>query len=350
MNQPQQDRLTSAAPAPAGLATTGSTSPSPASRERAATVAFRKTISLNNVGVHHMDMGEPAKAARALTNAFYAFKKAYYKQKHDLPSLFHQQQPEQEAEGVAAVQSLLLNVDDLFSRRKRSSHRYHNHHKANRKCSMTFEDMEHQQEEEEPEEVTVYSNPIYLPTEYPITQESCGFLSTSITFNLALANHLCGLDLWEQQQQQKPQEDPSELLKNNANIMKHLLSAGRLYEYTIRLERARSHQQQQQRASAAASYNPSSYPALFVSPFVLMAILNNLGHLHVIMQNETQSEKCFRQLQSTLMYMLQFQNKSGSNTNGRTSANSTNHQSMIQVFMENASLGLRTTRMTAAAA
>ena len=78
-----------------------------------------------------------------------------------------------------------------------------------------------------------------------------------------------------------------------------------------------------------------------------MAILNNLGHLHTVLQNVEQATKCYKQLQSTLMYMLQV-GKHHSPRGGATQRKQ--HQDMIQIFLENASVGLQTTRMTAAAA
>ena len=47
---------------------------------------------------------------------------------------------------------------------------------------------------------------------------------------------------------------------------------------------------------------PPTLPPLFISPFALLVILNNLGQLHLAMANKDRSQKCYRQLQSTFKY------------------------------------------------
>jgi hypothetical protein len=189
-------------------------------------------------------------------------------------------------------------------------------------------------EEQEKNAVSVYSNPILLPPDFPVTQESCGFISTTITLNMAIANHLYGLEL---QQQHAPLQ----------LVQQHLAGAGRYYEYTIRLERARQQEEQsrilESTASGGAVSSTLAFP-LFVSILALLVILNNLGQLHMALSNTHQSLKCFRQLQSALLFLL---------------LHKTNHPSSIAtkskdlaVFMENATIGLgtKTSRFTAAAA
>jgi hypothetical protein len=100
-----------------------------------------------------------------------------------------------------------------------------------------------------------------------------------------------------------------------------------------------------------------------VSPFVLMAILNNLGHLHTLLRNEEQAARCYGQLQSTGMYMLQITGKRRRHHHRRHTHRRHHHsrrrdphhgedhrQDMIRQFLENASVGLQADRMTAAAA
>jgi hypothetical protein len=312
------------------------------------TVAFRKTIAMNNAGVQLLDRGEPAKAAKVLTSAFYVFKKAYYKRKHQLPSMADYQG----SSLIDKVQSILLNANTIQQPRRPAA-------SASASASVssspspsggktTSPDAQAEQsldEETDPVSVSVYRHPIHVPSDFDLLQETVGFLSTTITFNLALANHLYGIGLHEKLS--IGQADPM-MIRKNTTVMMHLQRAGRLYEYAIRLERARTHQnkeeqpQQQQRGQQ-----------LLVSPFVLMAILNNLGHLHTTLQNADQATKCYKQLQSTLMYMLQVgrRRQHPSSSRGATQeSQKQRHRDMIQIFLENASVGLQTTRMTAAAA
>jgi hypothetical protein len=227
---------------------------------------------------------------------------------------------------IDKVQSILLNANTQQPRRRPAT--------ASGSSSSKNPPPTDHDEETDPVSVSVYKNPIHLPPDFDIVQETVGFLSTTITYNLALSNHLCGVELYEKLS--NIGVDPTAILKNTS-VMKHFQSAGRLYEYAIRLERARTHQHQVRRQQ------------LLVSPYVLMSILNNLGHLHTTLQNVDQATKCYRQLQSTLMYMVQVgRHRHPSSSRGATHGKQ--HQHMIQIFLENASVGLQTTRMTAAAA
>jgi hypothetical protein len=145
-------------------------------------------------------------------------------------------------------------------------------------------------------------------------------------------------------------------------VQQHLAAAGRYYEYTIRLERARQQEEQRRMVDAAvmAAQPPLTssvvtvLPPLFISPFALLVILNNLGHLHATLSNEGRSKKCYRQLQSTLMFLLlhKVKNQSSSNVESENK-NQNSYSKDLEVFMENATLGLDTTtscRPTAAAA
>lgn len=222
-------------------------------------------------------------------------------------------------------------------------------------ATTTFDVVMEEDDEEEDDDScivqdvpSVYSNPIRLPPDFPITQESCGFLTTTISLNLALANHLYALELLERQQQQHNTHPPV-LTKM---IHQHLTSAIRYYEYTVRLKRARQQEEQRRMATAAATLSQSPHLAssssssllspLFVSPFALLVVFNNLGQLHLILNDKDQSQRCYRQLQSTLMFLLLHSPKTFHD-------NSKN----LAVFMENATLGLQkhsSSRSMAAAA
>lgn len=357
-----------------------------------ATEAFSKTIALNNAGARYLERGDYDASIKALTASFMTFKKTYTQEKPLLVSLrasireserihsLHQSLPPQQQQQLqqslppppSTFEAMIFDVDELFTWRARSASSYSSSSK--RKCSLNnnrstdiddhllchsyrsteggshdehehdsvvrsaaqstlwVEDDDSEDEGEEHKVDTVYENAIHLPPDFPITQESCGFLSTTITLNLALANHLHGLELQEH---------------SNASIStihQHLTSAGRYYEYTIRLERAR--QQEEQRRMTQASDVTTMSPPLFISPFALLVILNNLGQLHLALSNKERSQKCYRQLQSTLMFLLL-------HTTKRSSGLSTTDNSKdYAVFMENATLGLQSmsSRTMAAAA
>jgi hypothetical protein len=206
--------------------------------------SFEKVITFNNAGAQHLERGDFRSALKALTFAFHSFKKTYNRSKHCTP----------EKERRRSVSN--FNIDGWMKK-------------------MTYS---------EDAEVVIYQHPIRVPESLESSIDSCGLVSTAITFNLALANHLNGL-----------QTKDEAILK----------TAARLYEYGISLERIRGR--------------------FFVSPFFLVSILNNLGHVHRIVDDMGRSQKCFRQLLATLLYLTQ--------TRGADPTD-------LEVFFGNTSLGL----------
>jgi hypothetical protein len=218
---------------------------------------FEKTITFNNAGAKHLERGDYSRAVRSLTVAFHSFKKTYNKNKKALPeenesSLSEQQQ---------------FNIDEWM--RKMPS------------CSNGEEEVSDSNDDAL---VLVYHHPIRIPDNMEISLASYGLLSTAITFNLSLANHLWAIET-----------------KNNDTLR----TAARLYEYGFSLERIRGR--------------------FSVSPFFIMAILNNLGSIHRLMEDKEKSTKCFRQLLSTLLYLVQVKGA---------------HPSDLKVFFDNTSFGL----------
>jgi hypothetical protein len=222
--------------------------------------------------------------------------------------------------------------------------------KATSHVSVTEEDEDEEDWYNYQDVASVYSNPIRLPPDFPITKESCGFLSSAITLNLALANHLFGLELLQRQQYSAT---PSSVFLSSSSSMiyHHLMKANRYYEYTIRLERARQQEERGRMAATAAavSFSQSPFPPtlsslllppLFVSPLALLVVLNNLGQLHLVLSNKDRSQRFYRQLQSTLMFLLLHSSQTANNSKD------------LAVFMENATLGLQnsSSRSMAAAA
>ncbi|KAG7359256.1 hypothetical protein IV203_015845 [Nitzschia inconspicua] len=345
--------------------------------------SFSQTIALNNAGARHMERGDYNASIKALTSSFLSFTKNYTRSKPHLSSLRTIIEASQRFQSQSdstptpsSLESLLFNVDELFSWRRCRPRKFaldsdatetrksvsssdnailDNHsfclsypnendstidsasaavESSERLCAD--EDLD---ENEEQPFTPLYSNPIHLPLDFPISQESCGFLSTTITLNLAMANHLCGLELQEQKTAPK------------SIIQQHLTTAGRYYEYTIRLERARQQEEQQRmtQSEAIAALFPqassnSTLPPLFITPFALLVILNNLGQLHLALSCKDRSQKCYAQLQSTLMFLLL-------HTSNHTSALRSKSKD-FEVFMENAAIGLGSvsSRLMAAAA
>ncbi|KAG7339036.1 hypothetical protein IV203_021487 [Nitzschia inconspicua] len=380
--------------------------------------SFEKTISMNNLAVQHMGHGDHNKAIKALTVAFFSFRKVYH---HLKAHPGHQTRVSDTTTAATTASSPLsisppslitapINTKSLFYRRPSFSSSSATSTSAVRRKPETGpsetkyetglptnsshsdsdsfdfcrgrsqedgeEYRQHEEEEEEEEEdnddhteVSIYSHPIYIPADFAMEPEATsGFISTAITFNLALANHLQGMDMLLQQQQQQLQQrsrstatsaKQSNFSSGAAAVAaeKHLISAGKLYEYTLRLERARS-------VSTITGHFKSSM--IRSGPMILMSVLNNLGQLHIQLDNIPQSKKCFAHLQSLVLCWMQFTNqRSGSTTNTTTPtvlvAGSTTtadgvltqppHHELIQRYMENSFLGLeQLQRNTAVAA
>jgi hypothetical protein len=173
----------------------------------------------------------------------------------------------------------------------------------------------------------VYGNPMHLPSDFPITKESCGFLSTSIALNLAIGHHVCGV----------------RSSTNADRKMQHLHAAGRLYEYTIRLESTRGREYQEHHMNAT----------LFVCPFALMVILNNLGHVHGMLHNVELQRLFYTRLESACMYFLVKRGLTSNNDydepqqDGGGCSNITTYD--LQIFMHNVSIGLERSKSCNAA-
>jgi hypothetical protein len=252
-----------------------------------------------------------------------------------------------------------------------------------------------------------------------------GFLSTCHVFNLAILHHLRGFELFCANDVEDDDDDDEHILEKEeeeeskggeeeeatatetvttSTIRRHLDRAGHLYELTMRLERTRSEnmceleqqqQQQQQQQGQYRQYQIESQPVLsddnindnsdnelgnnisrsnesshhvghsnsdWFSPKIVLACINNLAHLHDLMNNTNQSQRCYRQLRSTVTNMwlrrrqqeqLQQQridmmvptdiNTSSSNDdsgNGNDNDNSSRDEDYVQFFWLSAYRGL----------
>ena len=186
---------------------------------------FEKAVCLNNAGAQRLAKEDFVGAIKALSIAFHCFEKAYKRSSSHLSR-----------EGRQEHCISNFNMDEWMV-----------------KITSSNED-----------DTEIYQHPIQIPYNMITDADTSGLVSTAITFNLALANHLNGL---------------------RTENKSWLSTASRLYEYGFSLERIRGNS--------------------FVSPFFLMAVLNNLGHIHMANREIDRSQKCFRQLLSTLIYLTQ---------------------------------------------
>ncbi|KAG7363873.1 hypothetical protein IV203_037074 [Nitzschia inconspicua] len=331
---------------------------------------FERTIALNNAGATLMEKEDYSSAVKILERAFFTFKKAYVLRRDALPSFQHRP-------------SLYTNIGALFSGKQRWS--------GDSDC---MQDETHTTTETP----LVYSNPIHLPKDFPITQESCGFLCTAVALNLAMSHHMVAVVVSEL----SSNTTMNASRKRKQVIHTHLTAASRLYEYTIRLESSRARQYQNQPQQSGESSNSSNnnsssssssnlerttlpmggsttirsvspltvstsvamppsptrtastIPTLFTSPFALMVILNNSGHVHRLLQQGETSKRCYQRLLTACMYMMvrqqqeQRQQEQNSNNNNRSnvvvvqSAGNTTlvTTSDLQFFLHNVNVGL----------
>ena len=152
-----------------------------------------------------------------------------------------------------------------------------------------------------------------------------GFLSTCHTYNLALAHHLCGLELLRSTTSNTSSSSSS----SNRNY--HIFDrAGRLYELTMRLERTRSKLRQQQKQKQnnddkndSDDNNNNNDINTWFTPQILLACLNNLAHLHYRTNNHIRSRTCYLQVQITTkkLWDLKRQQRQGEEVGINTSSN-----------------------------
>ena len=131
----------------------------------------------------------------------------------------------------------------------------------------------------------VYQSPIEIPPsmmESPIASfgQDCSVLSTVIVFNLALAHHMAALHA-----------KSNVCMDNNAQWRLLLQRATKLYQCSLRIMEVQA-------------LNEIEYSDAAVSPFFLMATLNNLTQVHVELdEHEEAITKCQKLL--SLLYMVE---------------------------------------------
>jgi len=136
-----------------------------------------------------------------------------------------------------------------------------------------------------------------------------GFISTSYAFNLALAHHQRGYEL-----SLFDTSDDSRLIQQYS-----FNRAGRLYELTMNLEKNRSNAaivlEDEQVQRGEADPNLSSKSTWF-SPRIVLACINNLAQIHLLLNDSIQSQRCYRQLQSTVANLNQRRQVNGGRGEG----------------------------------
>ena len=148
-----------------------------------------------------------------------------------------------------------------------------------------------------------------------------GFILTSYAFNLALAHHQRGYEL-----SLFDTSDDSRLIQQYS-----FNRAGRLYELTMNLEKIRSNaaiileDEQIQRGEAPSEErlhssvitdpNLSSKSTWF-SPRIVLACINNLAQVHFLLNDSIQSQRCYRQLRSTVANLNQRRQVNGDRGEG----------------------------------
>jgi hypothetical protein len=346
-SQQQQQRMVSSASSCAssssfstGVAEEATTTPS--------TTTFHKIIDLNNLAcdyVHQRRRGcDYEKAIDGLTTAFHMLRKQYRETPTGAGAVESQQanekqQQQQQQQQQPPSRISYYNADHFFFLRHPVEQRRESQSKKmmmlKKKINNDRRNLGGATKDQEtaavasmvtttadaaaaateilsPRSSALYNKPIRISkdddeflTSATATTASCSstsvatFLLTTITFNLALMNHLYGLQLLfkEGVQDDEGQQQPS---PPKSKSIEYLYNAGRLYEYTLRLEKSRSCYALSS-SNAQSQQSSSSSFFIIMTPFIVMSILNNLGHLHFTLNQKEQSKATFERLQSTVM-------------------------------------------------
>jgi hypothetical protein len=327
-----------------------------------ATTTFHNIINLNNVACDYVlhNGCDYEKAINGLTTAFHKLRKLYRETTTGaagaVESQQQQQQQQQQHEQPGTRTSYYYNADHLFFFRQPVQQRRESQSKKmimkkiilkkdtkNPRGPSTRSDRETAASKvpttaaaaaamDASSTSTLYNQPIHISKDddaFLTSTMTCSsasittFLLTTITFNLALMNHICGLQLLNKE---GVQDDDGQQPPPKSKSTEYLYNAGRLYEYTLQLEKARS-------CSALCSSNraqsQSSSSSVIMSPFIVMSVLNNLGHLHLTLNQKERSQKTFETLQTTvMMYILS--RRGGSENGGSTGDDSSSSLSLQQ--------------------
>ena len=173
-----------------------------------------------------------------------------------------------------------------------------------------------------------------------------GFLLPTYAFNLALAHHQHGCylplfgtseDIHEHQEEEEVEEAAAALSRSSLRQY-HFKCAGRLYESTLKLERRRSNNELNLLRKREHLNRNSSSSSNWFTPRIILACINNLAQLHYLMDNTVQSQRCYRQLRSTVANI--YLRRQQANANSTSRDNRESGKDYLQYFWTSSNLGL----------
>ncbi len=114
--------------------------------------------------------------------------------------------------------------------------------------------------------------------------DALSLLSICHAYNLGLAHHLCGTKILHSTTNTSP-------LVPDADT--HFKEAGRMFEFTLRMERLRSQNSQQQHTSNHLRHQEETNGARLI---IVLACLSNLGDLYYKCNEASRSRQCYKKL------------------------------------------------------
>lgn len=115
--------------------------------------------------------------------------------------------------------------------------------------------------------------------------DAMSVLSICHAYNLGLAHHLCGIKIVQ------ATADVSASIQANADT--HFKEAGRMFEFTLRMERLRSENSQQQHPTNHLRHQEATNGARLI---IVLACLSNLADLYHKFNEANRSKQCYKKL------------------------------------------------------
>ena len=281
---------------------------------------MEKPIVYNNIGCSFIECGDFKGAIKSLRIAFRSFRKAQ-----------HRLQKAGNTTDIAGGGSNSSNHSTTIDTRGNHSDDEQGSSSSDVNDWMRKHMALSEDEDNNHMDIVVYKHPMYIPLTRSLEQER--LVLAAIAFNLAMAHHFLGM---------KEEEEKNARYTLKAAVFWYKL--GLSVERTCRGK---------------------------LTPFFLLTVLNNLGHIHRTMKDDRQSQSCFRQMLSTLMYLVhhhklppqQPQHSTSSSINSRGGGSSSDTTdgvasykreetklSDLEMFFENTKFGLNHPARSAAMA